>query len=231
MKEPTVSCIIPAYNAERFLAEAIRSALDQTRPLHEIVVVNDASTDGTADVARAFGDQVHLVEIEHAGIMGATDAGLAASTGELVACLDADDLWVPEKTALQVKLLQSRPDVDLCVGHYLNFWEPDLADEEERYRDHPHSQPTAGYIVPAMMARRTVFERFGSFTAEGSASNTAWFTLVVERGAVLETLPDVVLRRRIHRRNTSTEQDLSLDGLFDLISVRRRIRGRGDGGS
>ena len=221
MSLATVSCIVPAYNAERFLLPALESIFRQTYPALEIIVVDDGSTDGTAAVVRRLGDQVTLVEIEHGGCPVARDAGLAVARGDFIAFLDADDLWAPEKTERQLDVLRRKPEIDLCVAHFLNFWHPEVADEEAQYRDHPLSRPMSGYIVPTLMASRSAFDRFGGFTSEGYASDTGWFAHAVAMGARIETLPDVLLHRRFHSANDSRVSRSSLDGLFHLIKARR----------
>lgn len=225
MTRATVSCIVPALDAERFIGEALRSILRQTHPPFEVIVaVDDATTDRTEEVARQVSDQVTIVRRGQRGYLQSRDAGLAAATGALVAFLDADDLWEPEKTARQFAVLRAKPDVDFVTAHYQNFWDADRADEEVQYRDHPLSRPLAGYTVQTILAPRRVFDRFGSFTSEGNPSDTAWFARAVARGARIETLPDVLVRRRLHGSNLSRATGSSLTGLFDLIAARRQGR-------
>lgn len=110
---PTVSVIIPVYNGERFLAEAIRSALDQTLSPAEIIVIDDGSTDASAEVARGFGPPVRVLAQANLGPAAARNLGVAHAAGDLLAFLDADDLWMPEKLAYQVQFL-CRP---AGIGH------------------------------------------------------------------------------------------------------------------
>ncbi len=219
MSAPTVSCIVPAFNAERFLRQALDSVFAQTyRPL-EVIVVDDGSTDATAAVAEAAG--VVLLRQENAGFLAARDAGLAAASGEYVAFLDADDLWVADKIERQVAALRANPALDLCVGHFLNFWDADVAHEAARYHEHRLARLLSGYIVAMLLARRDAFTRFGTFTSGGNRSDTAWFARAIALGARLETLPDLLLHRRVHAANVSRAKPYSLDGLFDLIRARR----------
>jgi glycosyltransferase involved in cell wall biosynthesis len=224
MSPDTVSCIVPAYNAERFLLPALESIFRQTYPALEVIVVDDGSTDGTAALVRHVGDRVKLVEADHRGSRAARDAGLAVAQGAFVAFLDADDIWVPEKTKRQLDVLRQKPEIDLCVAHYQNFWDPEIADEEDQYRDHPFSQPLSGYIIPTLLASRNAFDRFGGFDSGGTPSDTAWFARAVAMGAKLETLSDVLLHRRLHRTNDSRVTPSSVEGLFHLIKARRHGR-------
>ena len=99
MGPPLVSCVVPCFDGERYLDECIQSILSQThRPL-EIIVVDDGSTDGSADIVRRFGDAVRYHRQENRGPGGACNTGVALATGEFVAFLEQDDLWLPPKTA------------------------------------------------------------------------------------------------------------------------------------
>ena len=221
MSTASVAAIIPAFNAAQFLGPAIDSIVSQTVAVAEVIVVDDGSTDDTAAVARAAGRRVTLIQQPNRGRLAARDVGLAAARHPFVAFLDADDLWVPDKTARQLAVFAGRPDLDVCLGHYQNFWDDEIADEAAAYRDHRLAQPLAGYIPPTMMARREVFERFGGFAADGATNDTTWFARAVARGATLETLPEVLLRRRLHGQNVSRRESCSLDALFSLIKARR----------
>jgi len=100
----SVSVIIPTYNYGRFIAEAIQSVLQQTHRPDEIVVVDDGSTDDTAQVVAGFGDAVKYVRQDNGGVCAARNKGVAESTGEIIAFMDADDTMEPESIAKQVAL-------------------------------------------------------------------------------------------------------------------------------
>src|SRR5216684_1094167 len=101
---PRVSAIIPAYNGEAFVADAIESVLAQTFPVSEIVVVDDGSTDQTAEVVERYASKgVRCIRQKNQGPTAARNRGIVQTTGELLAFLDCDDIWLPEKTALQVE--------------------------------------------------------------------------------------------------------------------------------
>jgi len=107
MKEASISVIIPTYNAERYLPDAIDSVLAQTCPAGEIIVVDDGSSDGTPRVAERYGSRVRWLPQENQGSGAARNRGIEASRGELLAFLDADDLWVRDKLTWQVEALAS----------------------------------------------------------------------------------------------------------------------------
>jgi hypothetical protein len=119
---PLISALMAAYNAERFVGEAIQSALDQDYPADrlEVIVVDDGSTDGTADVVRRLAERhpgrVRFVQQANAGLVPATNRALAEARGELLALLDADDVWPRDKTRRQQALLAARAEVGLVYG-------------------------------------------------------------------------------------------------------------------
>jgi glycosyltransferase involved in cell wall biosynthesis len=107
-----VSIMMPAYNAARYIPDSIRSVLDQTYPHWELVVVNDGSTDETASIAAGFTDpRIRLINQENGGEATARNTALQFITGEFLAFLDADDLFLPEHLLLMVEYLSSHPDV------------------------------------------------------------------------------------------------------------------------
>jgi glycosyltransferase involved in cell wall biosynthesis len=118
----TLSAVIPAYNAEAWLGQAIESALAQEEVALEVVVVDDGSTDGTAEVLATFGDRIRLVRQANRGLPAARNAGIAAARGDLVAFLDADDTWEPSKSRRQLAYLAAHPACGLvfCDVHRMD---------------------------------------------------------------------------------------------------------------
>ena len=104
---PLISVIMPAYNTEKYVAEAVQSILGQTYSPIELICINDGSTDGSLDILKSFGDKVVIVDLErNSGIAAARNAGIRISRGKFVAFADADDIWKPNKLELQLQQLQ-----------------------------------------------------------------------------------------------------------------------------
>ncbi len=117
MDQPLVSIIIPAYNSEKYLAEAISSALDQTWPNKEIIIIDDGSTDGTLPIAREFeSEMVRLFYQENKGASGARNKGLQEAKGQFIQFLDGDDLLSPDKIAIQIDALLQNPGKIAACG-------------------------------------------------------------------------------------------------------------------
>ncbi|MES2296665.1 MAG: glycosyltransferase family A protein [Pseudomonadota bacterium] len=110
----TVSVIIPVYNGADFIARAVDSALAQSHRPHEVIVVDDGSRDATRQVLAPFGQRIRLLCIPNGGVAHARNVGMQAASGDLIAFLDADDVWRPNKLALQLAALRAHPHVGFC---------------------------------------------------------------------------------------------------------------------
>jgi glycosyltransferase involved in cell wall biosynthesis len=108
-----ISAIIPTYNYARYVTRAVDSALHQTYPLAEVIVVDDGSTDNTREVLSAYGDRIRYVYQENRGLAGARNTGIRNARSPWVAYLDSDDTWFPEKIERQVKVVEADPAVEL----------------------------------------------------------------------------------------------------------------------
>ncbi len=117
--EYTISVVIPAYNAGAYIARAIDSVLAQSRVADEIIVVDDGSTDNTADIVAQYESKVKYIYQDNAGASVARNTGIEAATGEWIAFLDADDEWLPEKLAIQLELLERNPGLMWVTGNYI----------------------------------------------------------------------------------------------------------------
>lgn len=196
-----ISVIIPAYNAERYLPEAIDSVLAQTCPAGEIIVVDDGSSDGTPRLAERYRAGVRWLSQENQGSGAARNRGIEAARGELLAFLDADDLWVRNKLAWQVEALAAEPRLEMVFGMVQQFVSPEIPEENKRKLS-CSPEPLAGRAAGTMLARREVFERAGGFdTKLKTGEFIEWYMRVTELGLVSVLLPQIVLQRRLHETN------------------------------
>lgn len=115
---PRFSVIIPAFNSAATLVRAIESVRAQSWPAHEIIVVDDGSTDATAEVARQFGETVRLIQQANSGVSVARNAGAAATTGDWLAFLDADDWYAPDRIKLHADWIAEDANLDFLTGDY-----------------------------------------------------------------------------------------------------------------
>ena len=163
-----VSVVIPTYNRADFLREAIASVLQQDYPDVELIVVDDGSCDGTAAVVSGFGPAVQYLWQENRGVSAARNRGVAASTGDLIAFLDSDDLWLPRKISAQVAYFEAHVDAQACHTDEIWIRRGVRVNERRIHRKHGGWQFLASLrrclISPsAVMMRRTLWDRLGGF--------------------------------------------------------------------
>jgi glycosyltransferase involved in cell wall biosynthesis len=223
--KPLVSVMIGAYNAAPYLGEAIESVLAQDYEPFELIVVDDGSTDGTADVARSF-PGVQVISQENGGNGAARNTAIAAASGDLYAFLDADDRFTPGKLSLQKAALDADASLDMVFGHVREFLSPEL-DEEVRARLRPPAPEPMPWTAPnLMLIRREAFERVGLFTTSVRVGVTVdWFARADEAGLRYTILPDIVLERRLHTQNNGLRESASRSQYLEVIReamVRRR---------
>jgi glycosyltransferase involved in cell wall biosynthesis len=162
----TVSVVIPLYNAAGVIRETIETVLAQTWADREIVVVDDGSTDGSAEIVTQFGDRIRYAAFENGGVAKARNRGIALSLGRYVALLDHDDLWHPTKLAKQVAVLDARPEVGLVVTGVAHMRADGSRVESPRGpsgRFYDLFVKGFGPTPSAAMIRRTALEQAGGF--------------------------------------------------------------------
>ncbi|MDX6767714.1 MAG: glycosyltransferase family A protein [Candidatus Methylacidiphilales bacterium] len=198
--EAPISVIIPAFNREQYLGEAIRSALEQTLPPGEIIVVDDGSTDGTAAVARSFGGIVRCLSQKNQGAGPARNWGVESARGPWLAFLDSDDLWLPEKLEWQIRHLGTHPATDLVFGHRQSFISPELLHSLDLKVD-TTIQPSI--YSSCLMLRKDTFEKVGPFDPKERVTEfVEWFSRAQEMGCTNFVLPQLLCKRRVHLHNT-----------------------------
>jgi glycosyltransferase involved in cell wall biosynthesis len=227
MVEPRIAVVIPAWNAERYLAEALASVFAQTLPPAEVVVVDDGSTDRTAAVA-ADVPGVTVVRQANAGAAAARNRGVVASSAPLIAFLDADDLWLPEKLARQSAAIEDGAGLVTVASE--EFISPDL-DDAERAAIAPPRQAT-GVLPSAMLVTREAFGRAGPFD-EGLRLGELieWFDRCRAAGVRADHIGEVLARRRLHPGNLGRQPGLDRTGYASALRAvlaRKRASGGTD---
>lgn len=199
----SVSVVIPAWNAARYVGDAVESALSQSVTPDEIIVVDDGSTDQTSDCVRKFGSRVNLISQPNGGAAAARNRGIAAAHGEAIALLDADDLMAPQRLELQRAVLTCDPNCAIALGRQLTFRsEPDRIALDSGMASQSAVRP--GFVPSAAMIRTSVFDLVGPFDAELRIGDFLdWITRAQSRGAPIKTMEQVVAYRRLHEESLS----------------------------
>jgi glycosyltransferase involved in cell wall biosynthesis len=211
-----VSVVIPMYNRRALIDETLQSALAQQWPSVEVIVVDDGSTDGSADhVEQVFGDRVRLIRLgQNVGRSAARNAGVAAARGEYIAFLDSDDLWDPGKLARQMPAF-AEPSVTLVHCRVRQIDGSGRVDasatttitrafEAAEARGYDYGGITATWCrmyTPAVVVRRTALERSGGFDPALSRFEDWDLFWRIARDGKVVTVPEVLVSVRAHEGN------------------------------
>lgn len=208
-----VSVCVPCYNAERFVEEALRSVQQQTVPPWELVVVDDGSTDGSAERVQQSCPEARYFLQNHRGIGAALNRAASEARGDWLAWIDADDIWLPSKLEVQLRACAEHPTWDGCFVQLEHFREDGAAHE---------MQP--GRHRGALLIRRTAFDRVGAFREDvGVGEFVDWCSRAQQLGLQLGQVARVLYRRRIHGANTVLRSGSGRDYLKILrLAVERR---------
>jgi glycosyltransferase involved in cell wall biosynthesis len=225
-KAALVSVIVPCYNAAAFLPEALQSALQQTYPRIEILVVDDGSTDATPEVARRY--PVHYIRQENRGVSAARNAGIAHSHGEFLVFLDADDRLASTGIEDGMTALEQNPHCMMAVGEHRYILEDGAPAGVSRKgpvrRDLYTMLLESNFVesVGSAIYRRDVFDREGGFdNSLDAAEDYALYLRITRRNAAVIHRA-VVSEYRLHGSNTSRNSELMLRRTLEVICRERR---------
>jgi len=231
---PDVSVIIPCYNGRRFIGAAIESVLSQTQPPRQVIVIDDGSTDGSATVIKRYvGDVVQLVEQANAGESRARNVGFERATGEYIALLDADDMWLPDKIARQVEALRREPDAVAVYTRVFNFSEQidDCGREEtERTMDDPSVRDLIEYhyVTPSsLLVRASVLAEHNiRFDETTQYSEDMLFAADLRLAGRLRLVDEPLTAKRTHGDQQSRDPWHRIRSLGSRVQWVRRRRER-----
>jgi glycosyltransferase involved in cell wall biosynthesis len=217
-----VSVIIPVYNYDRYLGEAIESVLNQTFRHLEVIVVDDGSTDRSGEVAKSFADRgVQYCHQVHAGIGPARNKGVELVQGEYLAFLDADDRWPLEKIERQLNAFDTDPALEMVFGQALQLqngpeWEAAVNDYKPSV-----AGMVPGMVPGTMLIKRDAFFRVGLFKGDLKVGEFIdWYARAVELNVRSLVLPDLFLWRRIHRSNQGVRERQSVSDYARVLKAK-----------
>lgn len=205
---PLVSIVIPVFNGERFLREAVQSVLDQKYSPVEIIIVDDGSTDGTATVARSLGETVRYLHQTNQGPAAARNRGIEHAQGSLIAFADADDLWPSKKLELQLPYLINDPAIEIVMGRIQQVRLSKTVNGQTQAEE--FDEPAFSVNLGSAVIRKSVFERVGLFDETMRYSEDVdWFMRAREAGAAIVTIDAVTLLYRQHEENMTRGKSTS----------------------
>jgi len=219
---PLVSVIIPVFNCSRYLAAAVESVLRQSFRSFEVIVVDDGSTDGSGQSARAFGDKVRYYQQPHSGVSAARNYGIGLSDGGYIAFLDADDLWPADKLSLQMSYLLEHEETGYVTAKVRHFLEPGFP-LPSGFREQLLTSDSDGPLLGTLVARKSLFEAVGGFDTRLAVSEDVdWFSRVLDMNIPRGLIESVLLRKRVHGDNVSLSHRSNNQEL--LLALRNSIR-------
>ncbi|CAN5533526.1 glycosyltransferase family A protein [soil metagenome] len=225
--------MIPVFNGERYMAEAIESVLVQTHEPVELIVVDDASCDGSVALAKSYED-VRLIERErNGGVAAARNDGLAAASGDYFGFVDQDDVMVPDRLEHQLAYLSAHPATDAVMGMEEVFvdegGDPQTGLTVNRIPDEEGCFPVDAYFPPTILARTSDLRRIGGFdeTVGFGDDLDLVFRFRDDPSLTLEMRDEIAVRRRFHASNQSRDRQRARQAV--ALAFKRRIeRARAD---
>jgi len=203
-KQPLISVIVPVFNGERYLAEALESIQNQTYPHIEIIVVNDGSTDGSESVIRNFPSVISIHQV-HSGLSAALNKGIKKAKGNFFAFLDADDIWMKDKLWNQMEILRQNPEAEAVFGHIVQF---SASNKTHGFKQEDLTHKIPGFCKGSMLIRKKSFFRVGFFDTRWEIGDFIdWYKRAKEKSLFTLLMPEVVMKRRVHNENMSSNRD------------------------
>ena len=197
-----VSVIMPVFNGERFLRQALDSVVAQDYAPLELIVVDDGSTDASAQVAQRCAAARCLTQ-PNQGNGAAKNTGLAAARGEFIAFLDQDDIWLPGKLSAQVDALRQNPAAGFTAGRMRFFFEPGVSRPDWVPAEFL-TEPPPAFLPSGLLIRRAVFDQLGNFDPTIPLCNDLdWLARARDAGVPTVVTPEVMVQRPVHGGNVS----------------------------
>jgi glycosyltransferase involved in cell wall biosynthesis len=223
VEQPLVTVIVAVYNGEQFLRDALESAYAQDLDSYEVVVVDDGSTDRTREIARSF--PVRYRYQENKGPSAARNAALEVAQGELIALLDADDVFPPTKLRVQTEYLLEHPETGCVLGRSEWIFENGIT-PEGLARDSIYGELGGIQLVTAMIRTHVLKELGGFDPSYRHGEDRDVLVRMRERGVKIDVLPEVVLRKRLHGANATMNPPPTPELLRSLRGKLERERAR-----
>lgn len=225
----SVSVVIPVYNGQNFLDEAIRSVLRQTIPPREILVIDDGSTDRTPQIAAAFGNSIHYFRQQRQGPPAARNFGISQATSEWVSMLDSDDVWPDNSLELQLAPAETDPAIQIVVGYAL-LW-PGRNGERASLLNPLPQEPQLILNLGSAIIRRPLFAKLGTLNTQlFYCDDWDWFMRVRELQIPMHIHRGLVLYYRRHAGNLTNNRKLDNHFLVQMLKQSLNRRRMASGG-
>lgn len=221
MDKPVVSVLMPAFNAEKYVAQAINSILQQSFHHFELIILNDGSTDDTSQIIEKINDQrIRVIQLEqNQGLVKARNRLVEEARGKYLAFLDSDDVAMPDRLQKQVDFLE-QDGADLCGSAYYSLYEGKgkTKSSKERYTDADIralitiSSPLCN---PAVMGKAEIFKRFPYSAGKDYAEDYSLWAQLALAGYRFANLKQKLITYRIHEKQTSQVRNSETNIVFE----------------
>lgn len=222
-----VSVVIPTYNRCDRLATAIESVLQQTYAPLELIVVDDGSTDGTADLLKGYGDDIRVIHQQNRGVSGARNTGIRAAKGGLIALLDSDDMWLPEKLAHQAAFFRESARAMICQTEEIWIRNGKRVNPKKRHRKFSgmifeKTLPLCLVSPSAVMMRASLFQEVGLFDEDLPACEDydLWLRITWKYPVHLIRIP-LIVKHGGHADQLSAMPELDKYRIHALLKILR----------
>jgi len=224
-----VSVIIPVFNGEVFLAEAVESIwLQNYQPL-EIIIIDDGSTDGTAEIARGFSGNVIYEYQTNSGPSVARNKGIAMARGNIIGFIDVDDLWSDKKLEVQLDYLRKDLSADIVMGYTQRMQRTE--NEKGKFAFKNWEQPLLTMHIGSALFRKSVFDKVGLFDESlGFCEDWDWFMRAKELHVSIAVLKEVTYLYRRHQENMTNDTEINFKYALKMIKLSLDRRRKHHGG-
>lgn len=217
ISHPNISVIIPVFNAEKYISEAIQSVIGQTYNAYEIIVVDDGSTDQSAQLIHEFREVSYHYK-PNSGLSSTLNFGLQKVKGDYIAFLDADDYWSLDKLERQIKEFEINPKLEIVFGHHKRFYNKSTEElTVDEMTDMLRTLPA--FFKASLLVKVESFFKVGLFDETIVMGDFLdWYRRAIDMNLSMKLISDVVLYRRVHNENMSL---VNKEHISDYVKIMK----------
>ena len=232
MRNPKISIVMPAFNAEKFIQTSMESIISQTYQNFELLIINDGSSDNTLEIIEKFKKQderIILINRKKSGLATSLNQGISLCKGQYIARMDADDIAIPERLNVQLNFLVNNPSIDLVASNVIFFTNNKVAGVSD-FRLHKTKKlkfysNTIGLPHPTWMARSDFYKKF-NYDSKADTVEDQDLLMRAEQSCKFYLLKDPLLFYRVHKENSSYKYKLKQYYILNSIRVKDIINRR-----
>jgi glycosyltransferase involved in cell wall biosynthesis len=236
-----VSVVMPAYNAEKYIAKAIESVLAQTFRDFEFIIIDDGSTDNSLAIVEKYqvtDARIFIHSHQNEGIGASLNKGMQMAKGEWIARMDADDVMLPNRLEEQVKYLKANPEVDVlsCWAYYINHREqiigklihPTDLNNAQDCKRYLSTNTMVHILHPGVVMRKELILKIGGYKPIASVEDVELWNRAIEHKAIIVCIQQILMKYRIHQDSITTKNYIKSLNYVEWISECMKLRRKGE---